>query len=69
MTRNKLFFAALLLVILSFGADAQSIGGMGGIANLRGGASAPPPVSCIADGKTDWSNACDLPLLAAVMGF
>lgn len=25
-----------------------------------------PPPSCTADGKTDWSNACDLPLLAAI---
>lgn len=30
------------------------------------GAAAPPP-SCTADGKTDWSNACDLPLLAGAL--
>lgn len=31
--------------------------------NTAGGG--PPPM-CVADGKTDWSNACDLPLGVAI---
>lgn len=26
-------------------------------------------VTCTANGATDWSNACDLPLLGAILGF
>lgn len=64
-----LFTAIVLSLIALSHVYGQSIGGMSGIANIQGGASAAAPVSCTADGKTDWSNACDLPLLAAIMGF
>lgn len=30
------------------------------------GNNATPPPTCTPDGGTDWSNACDLPLLAAI---
>lgn len=52
----------ILLIALSATADAQSIGGMSGISGGLGSVSGSVVPSCVADGKTDWSNACDLPL-------
>lgn len=45
--------------------SGKSIGGASGINNGSGSVTPPPP-TCTPDGGTDWSNACDLPLLPAI---
>lgn len=53
--------ALLILLLLSGVAYAEKLRFYG-----AGGAGPAPPPTCTADGGTDWSNACDLGLLAAI---
>lgn len=61
-----------IAAVAQIAASAQIIsgpmvpGGGGPMVPTGGGATPTPPPSCTADGKTDWSNACDIPLGVAL---
>jgi hypothetical protein len=60
------WIAIIGLSVLAGSADAQLLLG---VSQSNSGGGNPVPPSCTADGGTDWSNACDIPLMAAIMGF
>jgi hypothetical protein len=58
----RLRLALILTAALITAAAAERIRTYG----ASGSGPAPPPVGCTSTGGTDWSNACNLPLLAAI---
>lgn len=56
---------ALCLLAVASTAMAQAWRPFGFGFGAGGGTITPPP-SCTADGKTDWSNACDIPMGVAL---